>query len=152
MSELILIEDILNTLISLEEKGSRNYDILAKNAETIETKNLFETLSIKEQEHKEIYKTFKKDHVLTEEVDEEYSGYVDALLQNAFYEELDFEAKYSFKEGLQYAMNLERDTIIFLNEIKTFANKAYAQEIEQLKNEEKNHLKILNDIKKQYFK
>jgi len=152
MSELILIEDILNTLISLEEKGSKNYDILAKNAETIETKNLFETLSIKEQEHKEIYKTFKKDHVLTEEVDEEYSGYVDALLQNSFYREVDFDASYSFKEGLQYAMNLERDTIIFLNEIKTFANKAYAQEIEQLKNEEKYHLKILNDIKKQYFK
>lgn len=152
MSELILIEDILNALISLEEKGARNYDILAKNAESIETKNLFETLSIKEQEHKEIYKTFKKDHILTEEVNEEYSGYVDALLQNAFYEEIDFDLSYTFEEGLRYAMNLERDTIIFLNEIKAFANKAYAQEIEQLKNEEKHHLKILNDIKKQYFK
>lgn len=151
MSELILIEDILNALISLEEKGSKNYDILAKNAQSIETKNLFETLSIKELEHKEIYKTFKKDHVLSEEVNAEYAGYVDALLGNAFYKELDFEASYSFKEGLQYAMNLERDTIIFLNEIKSFANTAYAQEIEQLKNEEKNHLRILNDIKKQYF-
>lgn len=152
MSELILIEDILNALIALEEKGARNYEILARNAETIETRKLFETLSVKELEHKEIYKTFKKDHVLTEEVNEEYSAYVDALLENSFYKEVDLETTYSFKDGLQYAMNLERDTIIFLNEIKSFANKTYAQEIEQLKNEEKNHLRILNDIKKQYFK
>ncbi|MGB3367494.1 MAG: ferritin family protein [Acidaminobacteraceae bacterium] len=152
MSELILIEDILNALIALEEKSSKNYDILARNAESIESKTLFETLSIKEQEHKEIYEMFKKDHVLTEEVDEEYSGYVDALLHNSFYEELDFDFKYSFEEGIRYAMNLERDTIIFLNEIKSFANIVYAQEIEQLKNEEKKHLRILNDIKKQYLK
>lgn len=152
MSELILIEDILNTLISLEEKSAANYDILAKNSKTIETKELFETLSIKEKEHKEIYMIFKKDHILNEEVDDEYIGYVDALLQNSFYEELDFDSVYTFEEGIKYAMNLEKDTIIFLNEIKNFASKSYGEEIEQLKNEEKNHLRILNDIKKQYLK
>lgn len=151
MSELILIEDILNALITLEEKGSRNYDILAKNADTIETKDLFETLSQKEKEHKIIYESFKKDHILSEEVDEEYIAYIDALLKNSFYEDVDFDTMYSFKDGIKYAMNLERDTIIFLSEIKSFVNKSYIDEIELLKNEERNHLKILSDIKKQYF-
>jgi rubrerythrin len=146
MREVFILEDILNALIALETHGNALYLDLAERAGDLETRNLFTSLAKQELRHKEIYTEFKDRLTLKTEIEEEYLDYLNELIRsNIHLERMDVKAC-GFDEALDIGIQLEKDTILFLSELKGILSENTAQ-IEALVLEEKNHLKLLLPLK-----
>lgn len=149
MQEIFLLEDVLNVLIELENLGSVHYHKMAEMTEDSELKGLFARLSVQELAHKEIYEDYKKQKINFEEQTllSDYKDYMDALLKNAITflnTHMNFK---DFKDGFEIAVKLEKETLLFLSEIKVILGKAHHEAIDKLMNEERKHLRFLLNYK-----
>lgn len=145
MQEIFLLEDLLNVLIELEILGNVHYSKMAQETVHVELKKLFERLSKEENVHKEIYLDFRerKINFVSNEVTSEYKEYMDALLKNTLSllkVEYSFEG---FEAGFALAIKLEKETILFLTEMKQIISQAYHEDINQIMDQERQHLKYL---------
>lgn len=149
MSEMFTLEDIFNVMIELETLGSSHYSQMKELTPSAKLKVLFGQLAEAELAHKELYNRFKEEMVLFghESVDEEYKGYMDALLKQTvrFLDESREAA--TFEEGFDIAVQLEKDTILLLNELRSLTGPEHHEAIDQVISQEKGHLKALYDYK-----
>lgn len=151
MAEQFLYEDILNTLIELETRGTALYSKLADHAATLETRKLFEFLSGQEDIHRGIYMGLKKDTYDREEVDEDYRGYMTALLDQVFESLLDVETEsYHLGSALKKAKHIEMETLVLLSEFKRWLPTVQHDRIDQLMDEERKHLKLLYELESSF--
>ena len=75
--------------------------------------------------------------------DSEYQAYMNALLKGTVrFLDNSREIK-DFKHGFEIAVNLEKDTILFLSELKQVIDDYYLDAIDNILNQERNHLKSL---------
>lgn len=149
MAEQFLYEDILNTLIELETRGTVLYSKLAENAVNLETRQLFEFLSGQEDIHRGIYMGLKKDVYDREDVTEDYKGYVAALLEQAFDSLLDVEAvSQDLSMAIKKAKHIEMETLVLLSEFKRLLPDIQHEHIDHLMDEERKHLKLLYDLER----
>lgn len=150
MSTVINSNKILNALIELEQNGYKFYQESAEAMEDGAVKNLFLKLAKDEEAHEATYKgLLDKLPDVEEFVIDEEDTFLDLLLElNAVVtdeEKLEKTKKVlSKREALLIAEKLERDTILFLNELididKELArNNAYRIALK----EEKRHLKLI---------
>lgn len=147
MREVFILEDILNGLIALETHGNALYLNLAERAKDLETRNLFGELAAQELRHKEIYTGFKDKLTLKTEIEDDYRDYLNELIRsNIHLERMDVNA-YGYGEALEIGIQLEKDTILFLSELKTILSEKKT-EIETLVQEEKKHLQHLLKLKR----
>ena len=148
MSELFAIEDIFNIMIELESLGYMHYSQMKELTNNAKLKMLFDRLSKAELEHMKLYKEFKTDIVLFkhEKVDDEYRDYMDALLKQTvrFLEES--RNITDFDKGFSISVQLEKDTILFLNEIRRIVEPKYYDAIDHVIIQEQNHLKALYEF------
>jgi len=149
MQELFSLEDILNVLIDLETLGSQHYKEMEKLTEDIRLKEFFNRLSTQELAHKELYMSYRDKHIQfkNNKVTEEYAAYIEALLKStiAFLEE-NGEVE-DFEQGYRVAINLEKDTILFLIEIRTIVDETFHEVIDAVITQERGHLKALYEYK-----
>lgn len=146
MREVFVLEDILNALIELEVYGDKLYTNLADNAKDLETKNLFTELADQEMKHKAIYEKFKDELVFKSDINEDYQAYLISLVKsNVNISDLKIKA-YTYDQALNIGIQLEKDTIIFLNELNGIIEPAQSA-IKDLIDEEKKHLMILLQLK-----
>lgn len=141
MEELFVIEDLLNVLIELEAKGNLFYDALSKKAGDEEVIKLFSALAEAEETHKVFYEGIKEkqnENKNTDYIDEEYKKYLDVLINNNFIVKAIPEEVSTIGEAIAIAETLEKETILFLNELINIM----PSEIELMKilSEEKKHL------------
>lgn len=148
VTEKFLLEDLLNVLIELEDTGQKHYHRMANMAADPKLKDLFELLSKQEGTHKVIYEGYKTAFVNRKlnDVTEEYKSYVQVTLKNTIkflngHENID-----NIDEGLKTAISLEKDTLLFLNEMKKMLG-TKEDEIERLMDEERGHLAFLYNYK-----
>lgn len=147
MREIFVLEDILNALIALEKHGNVLYLSMADQAKDLETKNLFTELAEQELQHKKIYQDFKEKFRLNTEIEEDYLDYLNELIRSNMHLERTEILAYSYKQALDIGVQLEKDTLLFLNELKAIlAEKAGA--IAELVQEEKRHLQRLLKLRK----
>lgn len=140
MREVYVLEDLLNTLMELEIKGFNFYEEYKNNSEDEGVKQLFGELASAEKNHYKYYKELKEKFINTREtpVDEEYKVYVDTLIKNSFFiMGSNFNVK-NEKEALDLAERLEKDTIIFMNELERIIDDK--KQFKLILEEEKRHL------------
>jgi rubrerythrin len=142
MRESFVLEDILNALIALEEHGNDLYLDLEKRADSLEARNLFADLAAQERRHREIYRGYKNRLALGTAIDDEYQDYLAELLRSSMHlEQFDRQAT-SYDQALAMGIRLEKETLLFLGELKTILSEK-TEEIDELLKEEKKHLQRL---------
>jgi rubrerythrin len=150
LREVYVLEDLLNTLIQLEVKGFELYEEYKNNAEDSTLKELFGELAVAEKIHELFYKGVKE-KVLSSEiesVEEEYKEYIRILVENNFFlTNTDFSVK-TISEALNIAERLEKDTIIFMNELNAIINER--EGFKAILEEEKRHLLRIYQYKKEH--
>lgn len=147
MRETFVTEDLLNTLITLEIRGNENYSRLATKAHDEKSRELFTLLATQELKHKVIYEGFKSNLPDTETADAEYQAYVRLLLEKQVPIIGKQTAAADLNEGIQLAIELEKETIYFLHEVKTLLGHDQADQVEPLIAEERKHLQYLLEYK-----
>lgn len=149
VTENFLLEDLLNVLIQLEETGQKHYLRMANMATTPKVKDLFELLSKQEGKHKVIYEGYKTafTNQTLNDVTDEYKAYVKVTLENTIKFLEAHKSIDHIEEGLKTAINLEKDTLLFLNEMKKILGRKKEEEIERLMDEERGHLAFLYNYK-----
>ncbi len=150
MSNIVSSTNVLETLIQLEQNGYRFYQEAAMAMEEGVTKNLLLKLAEDEKVHEKTYKELleRQDDVadITFDEDESYLNLIMNLNAMVTDEEKLEKTKkvISKREALLIAEKLEKDTIIFLNELVELdrdvkRNKAYKAALK----EEKVHLRLI---------
>lgn len=145
MRETFIIEDLLDVLIELENLGNTHYTKMADTAEDEKLKQLFELLARQEMVHRNIYQNYKNEKIVfeTHTVTPEYKDYIKALIENTMSFLNETKTCENFKIGYEKAILLEKETLLFLNEMKQILPEENHFEINQLMDEERKHLKFL---------
>ncbi|NDL66614.1 ferritin family protein [Anaerotalea alkaliphila] len=145
MQEVLLYEDILNVLVELEKAGQAHYLQLADKTPDPSLKELFQLLARQEKRHQAIYEDYRKTnvHFKREAVTGEYKAYMDALLQGTMAFLRTEESFTEYARGFDTAVGLEKDTLLFLSELKKLVDPPMHPGIDQLMDEERKHLEYL---------
>lgn len=149
MRETFVLNDLLSTLILLETKGHDLYTNLMGKQEDERSKQFFSILAGQELNHKKIYETLLAEFEETngsnevEKVDEAYRAYIDVLLKGT----IDFlntncEPK-DRAEAFDISVRLEKDTLMFLGEVKKAIAEGAHTAIETIQAEEQKHLQMI---------
>jgi|LGVF01.1.fsa_nt_gb rubrerythrin len=152
MREIFALEDIFNVMIELETLGNVHYVEMQDMTDDLQLKALFGLLATQEMAHKELYTKYKNMNITFERnlVTEEYEDYMDAMLKGTVrFLEQSKEIK-NFEHGFEVAINLEKDTILFLTELRRIIAPEYHAAIDNVTDQERNHLKALYDYKSKF--
>lgn len=154
------IVEIMDLGIEKEKRRRDFYDIASKKFENKELTELFTKLRDWEDGHVRKY-TAIREKVAEEEVkDEEYEGefesYVKAFIDDYLSQDMTPESfSEKFKEAVdavEYAKGFEKNAILFFMELAKYLEGHNKEVIEQLKDEEKQHLAYLENIRKKLTK
>ncbi len=147
MSIPFSLEDLLQVLIALEQNGAAIYSQLSKDAKDIETMKLFAHLSEQEKQHQLLYESWSEAHFDSQPIDAEYAQYLTVLVKETFKVlETVGTASLDYHAGLALAKTLEKDTLLFLSECNRLVSGNNKAQIEQIKDEERRHLKLLYEL------
>lgn len=149
MNASFQMEDLFNVLIELETKGSENYEYLASKTDDQRMIGFFLNLAKQELRHKVIYEGYKKEFLVFEEseITPEYKEYMSVLLHNSISILNQKEVSKDSLIAYDMAITLEKDTILFLSEMKNIIPVSMHKKIDILMNEERQHLKFLYENK-----
>ncbi|HJO95292.1 MAG TPA: ferritin family protein [Victivallales bacterium] len=148
MSETFILEDLFNILITLEHVGHTVYNDLAERSDDKKIKIIFEDLAHSEKDHEILYSEMKEKYITyeSENFDDEYLDYISNLLDSTFtLKENILSSQKSDKEILNLALQLEKETIMFLREIKLIL-KENDSAINSIIEEEKRHVVKINSM------
>lgn len=150
MSELFSLEDIFNVMIELEAMGNVHYSKMKDMTSNAKLKVLFEQLAVAELSHKEIYETFKSNVINfnQEKVNQEYQEYMDVLLKQTIRFLHESSNISDFETGFEIAVRLEKDTILFLNELRSIVDASFYEALDHVISQEQSHLKALYQFEK----
>ncbi len=145
MQELFSLEDVFDVMMELETLGNQHYLEMEKLTSDYQLKALFNGLAKQEMTHKELYAKYKNLHISfeTNQLTLEYKDYMDALLKGTIHFLKGSKEIRDLKQGYEIAINLEKDTILFLGEIRGILDSTYYAAIDEVLNQEKSHLKAL---------
>lgn len=152
MASAFQIEDLFNAIIALESIGHRNYKRLSEHTSDFKLKQYFTTLSEMELKHRDIFEKLKGDVVTfpSTVISAEYHQYLQSLLAHTLRFVKLFEVQMvnpdvyeDFDLAFDLAVDLEKDAILFLSEMKMLLPNYQAQVLNQLLDEERSHLAYL---------
>jgi len=157
MPRLFEAREIVGLAIKIEENGEEFYTRLASGMKNLQIKETFEFLAGEERKHRssfrEIQQRLGEFKPIYESYPGEYLNYVEALAEeNIFTKERAGQllAK-KFKTpttALDTAIGLEKDSILFYNEMKNFVAEPEHKPINEIISQEKEHLRKLSKIKR----
>ena len=156
MAKLFRGSEICEMAIETERKGKAFYEAAAAAAQTEAVREVCLRMAAAEGEHEETFKAMLVPIAHYESADsysDEYLDYVNALLQHDVMpsaeagRKLAQEAK-SEREAVDFAIQFEKGTILFLFEMKNFVPEAEREVVEKLLNEERSHVADLSKVRK----
>ena len=155
MSIVFSAGEAISIAMGIEKRGIAFYDIMARSTDDAEAREVFEGLVGMEREH---LKTFQgmlgevEGQPPPEASGQEYSGYFQALVDNAVFTEdmiaSGTAADESDVQALDLAIGAEKDSILFYYEMKDIMPRRFVPLVERIIAEEKSHLQQLSEIKK----
>jgi len=156
MPRLFEAREIVGLAIKIEENGEEFYKRLANATKNLQVKETFEFLAREERKHRnsfrEIQQRLGEFKPIYESYPGEYLNYMKALAEeNIFTKEragqlLPKKFKTS-NAALDTAIGLEKDSILFYNEIRNFVPESEHKPIDEIIGQEKIHLQKLSEIK-----
>jgi rubrerythrin len=156
MNEQFTIQEIIEIAIEIEKNGEVFYNTLAESAETSKLRDLFKYLSEEEKKHKikfqEILKSVGGYQISEIYYATEYMGYMKALADERVFKkgisahDVAKSVK-SPKEAINIAIDFEKDSIIFLYEMREMVDENEKETIQILLDEERGHIRKLSVMK-----
>ncbi len=149
MRETFCLEDLFDVMIELEGVGQAHYVKMQKWTDDETARQLFAHLAEQEADHQKLYRTLKTQYVAFGEnaaLEPSYSAYVKALLTQTMTFLKEAGAVEDYASGLACAVQLEKDTLLFLNEMKLIIGEGGADAIDAVILQEKMHLKALYEL------
>jgi len=157
VSRLFEAREIVGLAIKIEENGEEFYTRLADATKNLQVKETFGFLAGEERKHRNSFRMIQRRIGEFKPVYESYPGeylnYVKALAeQNIFTKERSGQLlARKFKTAtaaLDMAIGLEKDSILFYNEMKNFTPESEHETINEIIGQEKEHLRKLSEIKR----
>lgn len=139
MRTTFVTEDVLTVLIQLEAMGFNNYTALSTLTTDATLQILFTRLAEQDYNHKCLFEKIRQNTNETVQLDEDYSIYANALL-NSHIQFLNTPQPKTFDEGYQIALQIEKDAIFFLNELKPILGNRNNRTLDVIIAEERRHL------------
>lgn len=154
MSNIYAPNEILEMAVKIEKDGEQFYGYLSKNLENPGKKELFSYLQIQEAQHAKDFEKISRDIVndIDSELWADAKPYLESIVNGKIfptYDEMISKTKYmSLDEIINFAIGIEKETIIFYNEILDTTVKEKARNIlEKIIHEELGHVQKLLTIK-----
>ena len=160
MSGLIKTREVIEAAVSIEENGYAFYKSVEGAIDDKDVKDVFSFLAGEENRHivafKKIYEGIddQEDTIID---DEDSSDYIKALAEKNVFTKKDAandmvkNIKTPF-DAINLALNFERDSILFFNEIKSFVSQDNRDLINKLIKEEHDHIVKLHNLENQLKK
>jgi len=160
MSGLIKTREVIEAAVSIEENGFAFYKSVEGAIDDKDVKDVFSFLAGEENRHivafKKIYEGIddQEDTIID---DEDSSNYIKALAEKNVFTKKDAandlvkNIKTPF-DAINLALNFERDSILFFNEIKSFVSQDNRDLINKLIKEEHDHIVKLHKLENQLKK
>ncbi|HIH77492.1 MAG TPA: ferritin family protein [Halobacteria archaeon] len=160
MSGLIKTREVIEAAVSIEENGYAFYKSVEGAIDDKDVKDVFSFLAGEENRHivafKKIYEWIddQEDTIID---DEDSSNYIKALAEKNVFTKKDAandmvkNIKTPF-DAINLALNFERDSILFFNEIKSFVSQDNQDLINKLIKEEHDHIVKLHNLENQLKK
>jgi len=145
MKDMVSLEDIFNMMIDLEVMGNKLYMEMQLLTTDDELAQLFGKLAQQEEAHKNLYETYKRANIApnVKAVNRDNHKYLSAMLSGTHHFLKENNEVKDFDQGFRIAVNLEKDTLLFLTELRQIMDPAYEEILESIMNEERGHLKFL---------
>ncbi len=152
--KLFEVREFIKTAIKDEETGLAFYTALAEVSENEQVSQKLKSIAQEEVGHKKRFQEMLEeigDYHPGEHYEGEYENYVNALFEEKKFptpDEAEKKARTaeSTVEALDIAKTLEKDTILFLSEMKNFIPDDYTGYIDEIISEEQKHLLDLNKL------
>lgn len=141
---MVSINDLLGVALKIEGVGYSFYTKLAERTSD-EIKNMFERLALQEKQHVEIFKRMLKKYEGKELGNdwEDTAGYLKSYAEISIFPRLNSEeVPANFKEALDMAMEVEKDSIIFYSDLARYLPSEKIA-MDEVIDEERKHLKDL---------
>ncbi|SRR6056297_602733 len=138
---------LFKTVILHEAEVAKLYKDLAEKMEDKKAKALFEKLAGDELRHEKIYQGLleKLPNGGMLELSDEEAEYTELLIKTHIFQNEDVKARYSKRDALVIAEKVERDAIIFVEQVRNLFPDLIPEEFKTIMKEEKKHLNyVLN--------
>lgn len=138
---------LFKTIILHEAEVAKLYKNLAENMKDKKAKALFENLSSDELRHEKIYQGLleKLPNGGMLELSEEDLEYTEMLIKTHIFQNADVKNRYNKQDALVIAEKVERDSIIFVEQVRSLFPEWVPEEFKTIMKEEKKHLNyVLN--------
>ena len=154
---LFNVQELISMAVKDEETGIAFYRGLAEGADSPRVKEAAEDISDQEEKHRSRFQSMLDELDEVEPVEEypgQYERYVNNLLETrAFPEPKDAEedarSSESDADAIDTAMRLEKDTLLFLQEMRRFIPDTHTDYVDEVVQEERDHLSDLAELKKE---
>ncbi len=151
------VRELISMAVKDEETGIAFYRGLADATDSELVKERCQEISGQEKQHKARFESMLDELGDIEPVEEypgQYEKYVNNLLETrAFPEPKDAEENAqsckSDVEGIDTAIQLEKDTLLFLQEMRRFIPDTHTDYVNEVVQEERDHLSDLTELKKE---
>ena len=149
------LKEIIEIAVNVEENGEKFYRNLSKLVEKDKQKKIFEYLADQEVEHAKVFKKLgeefradQEDYIQTDEVDAYLRNYIEGKVFPSLDTMLKKVKGMSFEDIIDYAIQIEKDTIIFYTEIlKLIKNETSRKMVNAIIEQEKKHVLDLMNLK-----
>jgi len=134
MREVFTLENIINIMIELEDFGRHHYIEVKAMTDDYKPKEFIGILATQETAHKKLYAKYKNMNITFERniVNNEYEAYMDSLLKGTVRFLEQSKEINSFEHGINIAINLEKDTKLFLTELRRIIDRQYHEVIDNI--------------------
>jgi len=139
---------LFKTIILHEAEVAKLYKNLAENMKDKKAKALFEKLSADELRHEKIYEGLlnKLPNGGMLELSDEDLEYTEMLIKTHIFQNEDVKNRYNKQDALVIAEKVERDSIIFVEQVRSLFPELIPEEFKVIMKEEKKHLNyVLNN-------
>ncbi len=140
-------KSFLNIFVTMEEQATKHYAELAETAPDDKAKALFERMAKEEEKHKAMYQKLLKKYgdSMEAEFDNEEAEYAELLIKTAVTEKHEDDKKKKYGDALKMAEQMERDTLLFVTQMREMYPDVAKKEMKAVLREEKKHLMQVRD-------
>lgn len=140
-------KQILSTFVKMEEEVTKYYAGLAENAPDEKSKALFSRMSLEEDKHNRMYSALLEKHggEMTREFTEEEVEYAKSLIDENITAKHEFDKEMKYADSLLLAEKMEKDGILFVNQMMEMYPDIAQKEMKIILNEEKKHLMMVRE-------
>lgn len=148
--------EIFDVAIGMEKNGIEFYTRAARSSKNSEVKSLYKVLVEEEKNHLQFFQQSKESlesSFSPASLDDEYPAYLRALVDSiVFTPEKNAEATNAIRiaseeQALDFALGMERDSILFYLEMKPLMSRAGKGSLEKIIREERSHLERLSAMR-----